>query len=58
LQLWNQTALQACMFVLTPNVSLFARYGQSARLPDYVKHKLSELPSIVEMLVKAARETS
>uniref|UniRef100_H2Z6T3 Serine/threonine-protein kinase PLK4 n=1 Tax=Ciona savignyi TaxID=51511 RepID=H2Z6T3_CIOSA len=30
------------------------KFGQSARLPDYVKEKLSSLPSIVEMLVHAA----
>nr|XP_018670432.1 serine/threonine-protein kinase PLK4-like isoform X1 [Ciona intestinalis] len=33
------------------------RFGQSARLPEYVKAKLSDLPSIVEMLVQAARES-
>uniref|UniRef100_H2Z6T2 Serine/threonine-protein kinase PLK4 n=1 Tax=Ciona savignyi TaxID=51511 RepID=H2Z6T2_CIOSA len=32
------------------------KFGQSARLPDYVKEKLSSLPSIVEMLVHAARD--
>ncbi|CAK8697491.1 unnamed protein product [Clavelina lepadiformis] len=34
------------------------KFGQSARLPDYVKAKLSELPSIVEMLVKVSKECS
>uniref|UniRef100_H2Z6T1 Serine/threonine-protein kinase PLK4 n=1 Tax=Ciona savignyi TaxID=51511 RepID=H2Z6T1_CIOSA len=33
------------------------KFGQSARLPDYVKEKLSSLPSIVEMLVHAARDS-